>query len=189
MIRDSDNKIVREGDTIQFSYGIPPVKVLAPVKKIRGVLWAMTPEHNPKKCKAEDLRRHVGDFYVVTDPAKLHRTDSPGTSVAAARKVNTRQMEHRVLMAVVDAGDAGVTAKELLAMPRFQGVPYSSITSRPSALENKGLIFYKKNEPSRDGARIMRATRAGQIEIQQKQDAFDNAISSSNAMPGLPESF
>lgn len=63
VMRDDDGEKVGDDDTVFFSYGIPPVRVLAPVKEIDGVLWALTPEHNPKRCKLKQLRRHVGSFY------------------------------------------------------------------------------------------------------------------------------
>ena len=62
---DAEGKPIRAGDVVSFSYGIPPVRVEAKVKDINGVLYAMTPGHNPAKCKISELSRHVGEFYRI----------------------------------------------------------------------------------------------------------------------------
>ena len=61
--RDDEGERVTEGDVIHFSYGIPPIGVDAPIERVNGVLYAMTPEHNPKKCRLSELREYVGNFY------------------------------------------------------------------------------------------------------------------------------
>ena len=61
--RDVDGRDIREGDTIRFSYGIPPTLVEAPVIERDGVLIALTPDHNPKECPVKSLRRNVGEFW------------------------------------------------------------------------------------------------------------------------------
>lgn len=63
MIKDEWKQEVKDGDTVTFSYGIPPVGVKAPVQEIDGELWAITKGHNPEKCKLRELRKFVGDFY------------------------------------------------------------------------------------------------------------------------------
>lgn len=50
-IRDDDGAIIKDGDYIQFSYGIPPVYVKAKV-----TLMVLTPEHNPKQETLEYFR-------------------------------------------------------------------------------------------------------------------------------------
>lgn len=64
-IRDEDGKTVKDGDTITFSYGIPPVRVEAKIAEIKGELFAMTPGHNPDRCKVKDLPKHVGEFWKI----------------------------------------------------------------------------------------------------------------------------
>lgn len=61
--KDSDGKIVRAGDRIRFSYGIPPIVVVAEVVERDGVLIALTPGHNPDECKLRTLRRHVCEWF------------------------------------------------------------------------------------------------------------------------------
>ncbi|KSV95427.1 hypothetical protein [Sinorhizobium sp. GL28] len=63
IIHDEDGKAVKAGDRITFSYGIPGVRVEAPIVEIRGELFAMTPGHTPDRCKLKDLRKHVGEFW------------------------------------------------------------------------------------------------------------------------------
>jgi len=67
---DENGEVIKEGDEITFSYGIPPVYVRAKIAKINNKLYALTPEHNPKKCLLSSLRRHVGLFYKVTKKPK-----------------------------------------------------------------------------------------------------------------------
>ena len=68
--RDSDGNRVTGGDIVSFSYGIPPVGVVAPIERINGVLFAMTPAHNPKYCRLSELADHVGDFYLEARAGK-----------------------------------------------------------------------------------------------------------------------
>lgn len=72
-----------------------------------------------------------------TEPRKLHRRDDPETSRAAAYKVNSKSLEFMVLQAIAGYRDGCIQA-DLLA--RFPYKPYSSITARFAALEEKGLI-------------------------------------------------
>ena len=65
MLKDSDGVRVRAGDTITFSYGIPPVRVVAPVVSKNNRLMAITEGHNPSECPVSELMEHVGDFWVV----------------------------------------------------------------------------------------------------------------------------
>lgn len=67
MMRDSDRRTVKAGDAIQFSYGIPPVRVYAKVIEEGGNLVALTPGHTPKKATLKEVRECCGDFYKV-DP-------------------------------------------------------------------------------------------------------------------------
>jgi len=58
-----DGEQVSDGDEIIFSYGIPPVRVCAQVEAFEGELWALTPGHNPSRCRLSELRDHVELFY------------------------------------------------------------------------------------------------------------------------------
>ena len=73
-----------------------------------------------------------------TAPQKLHRSDSPSTSIEAAYSVDTTTLERMVYEQIKLAGDEGLIADDLLNM--FSDFPYSSITARFSALERKDLI-------------------------------------------------
>lgn len=83
----------------------------------------------------------------------LHRKGAPQTSIDAAYAVNLNRLEKLVMDAIVESGENGITAGELLRM--FPAEKYSSITARPSSLERKGLIYYR--EDKRDKQRVMRA--------------------------------
>lgn len=72
-----------------------------------------------------------------TEPYKLHRTESPGTSVDAAYEVDTTALEQMVHEEIKRYPD-GCIADDLLN--RFHGYPYSSITARFSALIREKLI-------------------------------------------------
>lgn len=61
---DDDGKFILPGCKISFSYGIPPVLVIAQVVTIDGDLWALTPGHNPTRCKLSELRESVGGYYL-----------------------------------------------------------------------------------------------------------------------------
>jgi len=69
----------------------------------------------------------------------LARTEDPETSHAAARSIDTTNLEGMVLEAYQQAGPRGLTQDELLDL--FPGFSYSSITARPSALKRKFLII------------------------------------------------
>lgn len=62
-MKDIDGNIVRAGDTVTFSYGIPPIKVVAPVISRDGQLIAITKGHNPAECELRELKKTVGAFY------------------------------------------------------------------------------------------------------------------------------
>jgi len=62
-LRDDDGEWVTVGDNVRFSYGIPPVVVVAPIIERDGSLIALTPDHNPKECNLRSLRRYTGGWY------------------------------------------------------------------------------------------------------------------------------
>lgn len=63
-VRDADGVAVQAGDVIHFSYGIPPVGVIAPVVERNGKLVAITEGHRPPECELSALKRHVGEFWI-----------------------------------------------------------------------------------------------------------------------------
>ena len=63
-MKDDDGVDVVAGDQVQFSYGIPPVRVVADVVEFRGNLTIITPKgHTPRLCLLRELRRHVGGWF------------------------------------------------------------------------------------------------------------------------------
>ena len=64
---DDHGEKVTEGDTIHFSFGIPPIGVNAPVVRINGWLYALTPGCNPKKCRLSKLRGYVGYWSKINE--------------------------------------------------------------------------------------------------------------------------
>ena len=62
---DDDGIKVRPGDTIQFSYGIPPVQVRAKIVQRGRSLIALVADASPSECNLRSLRRHVGCWYRV----------------------------------------------------------------------------------------------------------------------------
>lgn len=64
-LRDDDGELVGHGDSIEFRYGIPPVKVIAAVVRCGKSLVAITSEHNPTSCNLRSLRKYVGEWYKV----------------------------------------------------------------------------------------------------------------------------
>lgn len=63
--RDMDGREVKAGDVVGFSYGIPPVRVRAPVIERDGRLIALTEGHNPSECPVSQLKKYIGDFWIV----------------------------------------------------------------------------------------------------------------------------
>jgi hypothetical protein len=64
-MHDSDRRKVTAGDKILFSYGIPPVRVIAKVIEENGKLIALTPGHNPERATLTQIRRWCEHFYKV----------------------------------------------------------------------------------------------------------------------------
>jgi hypothetical protein len=60
---DADGDVVVAGDWIEFSYGIPPIGVMAEVVQRGGKLVALTPDHEPTVCSLDYLRKSVGEWY------------------------------------------------------------------------------------------------------------------------------
>lgn len=65
-LTDCDGKRIKDGCTIAFSYGIPPVPVRAKVIKRGGRFIALTPGHNPDECPVNELEKHF-EFWIVEE--------------------------------------------------------------------------------------------------------------------------
>ena len=79
-----------------------------------------------------------------TDPHKLVRRKDPVTSHEAANAVNSNRWESRVYRAILSFGVGGAIQDEILRWVEvtYGRVPYSTVTARFKALEEKGLIKY-----------------------------------------------
>jgi hypothetical protein len=73
-----------------------------------------------------------------TEPHKLHRTNDPITSAIAAESVDTNKYEKLVYDFIRAAGVQGVIQDDILRA--YPDLPYSTLTARPSALIDKGLV-------------------------------------------------
>jgi hypothetical protein len=62
-LRDDDGEWVSAGDTVRFSYGIPPVAVDALIVERDGRLIGLCPGHTPPEFNLRSLRRYVGCWY------------------------------------------------------------------------------------------------------------------------------
>ena len=63
--KDNDGETVRAGDTISFSFGIPPKRVEGVLFERDGKLIMPCNGVTPKEASLEQLRRHVGGFWKV----------------------------------------------------------------------------------------------------------------------------
>lgn len=101
------------------------------------------------------------DFYAPrygTEPRKLARTADPATSREAARAVDTTHLEAMVHREIHRRGSC--IAADLLV--HFNTFPYSSITARFKALQDKGLISCgpdTREGPSGRKQRVMRSLK------------------------------
>lgn len=84
-----------------------------------------------------------------TERHKIHRTDAPDTSVAAAHAVDTKGDELRVFNHIM-AAPGGLTSKELVGL---MGKPINTFSGRLSALLEKNLI--KDSGRRRDKCRVV----------------------------------
>ena len=82
-----------------------------------------------------------------TSDYKLFRPDSPDTSKAAARSIDTTRLEQMVYETIKGYGAAGCISDDVRAT--HPTLAYSSVTARFKALAEKGLIRY---DGSRKGA-------------------------------------
>lgn len=89
---------------------------------------------------------------------KLHRINAPETSVKAAYSVDVTAREKLVFDAIKESGVRGATIKELARA--YPDVPYTTLSARPKALQEKGLIYYAGDV--RENSRVMRSCEVGQ---------------------------
>ena len=66
-MNDRHGNKVKDGDLLESSYGIPPVKVFGTVAQIDGELWVFTPGHTPSKCKLTSFKKSMGEFEIVKE--------------------------------------------------------------------------------------------------------------------------
>jgi hypothetical protein len=62
---DDDGTRTYAGDSIRFSFGIPPTLVTAKIIERNGRLVALTPRHNPTECNLRRLRSCVGAWWKI----------------------------------------------------------------------------------------------------------------------------
>ena len=55
-MKDSDGNVIKAGDTIVFYYGLPPIRVEAPIISRGGKLIALTEGHTPKEIELKKLK-------------------------------------------------------------------------------------------------------------------------------------
>lgn len=95
-----------------------------------------------------------------TEPRKLVRRHDPATSVDAACKVNSSDLERLVFNAIKTFGFPGCISDDVRDM--FPTYPYSSITARYKALIDKKLVIdtgERRAGHSGRSQRVMRAMR------------------------------
>jgi hypothetical protein len=109
-----------------------------------------------------------------TPTKHLHRRKGPDTSVAAAQSVNPTDLEVMVLTAIEEAGEAGMTADELL--DTFPGYSYSSITARPAALKRKGLILDSGRKRSGKSGRAQAVLVASKFRTSESHEAHVDPV-------------
>ena len=63
VLLDDDRQPTQAGDTVCFSYGIPPVGVRAKIIRRGNSLIALTPGHAPAECNLRTLRKYVGSWF------------------------------------------------------------------------------------------------------------------------------
>jgi len=61
--KDDDGEWVYEGDTITYSYGIPPLRVTAKIMNRSGTLWVLPNNRRYAECCLRSLRLYVGAWW------------------------------------------------------------------------------------------------------------------------------
>jgi hypothetical protein len=59
-LRDDYGNPVRAGDSVAFTYGIPPIHVVSKIAQRDGRLIGLIPGHNPPEFNLRSLRRFAG---------------------------------------------------------------------------------------------------------------------------------
>ena len=95
--------------------------------------------------------------WLFAPESKLARSLDPSTSKAAAHKVAGKlgQMQQYVLSLIEEAGERGITIKEMQLAHCPEKSP-SSLSSRPNELHKRGLVFYSGK---RDGSRVIKLSK------------------------------
>jgi hypothetical protein len=89
-------------------------------------------------CQVCALDNVKAELRPPTPVRHLSRAESPGTSKAAAASIPVTDLEALILQAIRLSGPHGMTQDELLQ--QFPSLSYSSVTARPAALKERGLI-------------------------------------------------
>ena len=100
-----------------------------------------------------------------TDPYLLAKSDDPHTSKEAAEAFDTTRLEADVYNYIRSSGDAGVTIAQCVL--HFNPTSQGSITSRPAALERKGLIYYAGDTRTGASNRQQRVIRVNRRKVKQ----------------------
>lgn len=64
-VKDSDGNLVKEGDRVFSSYGIPPLRIEGEVVDRGGVLWVLTPGHSPPEITLKRFKEYLGPFWRI----------------------------------------------------------------------------------------------------------------------------
>ena len=103
-----------------------------------------------------------------TDPKHLHRKEGPDTSIAAAYSVDTTGKERAVLEVIARYPGGAISDEVRSNFPK--GTPYSSMTARYKALDDKGLIRRRKHDVrlglSRRFQMVMHITNLGMTALE-----------------------
>ena len=107
---------------------------------------------------------------------QLYRRNASDTSIEAANSIDISRLEKMILEDIELSGVWGMTQDDLIHM--HPGYSYSSITARPSALKNKGLIFDSgERRAGRSGRRqaVLKAAKFQPLDTDdQRNDSGDN---------------
>lgn len=102
-----------------------------------------------------------------TPPKYLHRREGPDTSIAAAYSIDTPKREREVLEVIAKYDQGAISDEVRSNFP--PNTPYSSMTARYAALDEKGLIRRSKSEVrlgrSRKFQMVMRVTKLGRLAL------------------------
>ena len=93
----------------------------------------------------------------VTDPSRLHRSDAPDTSVAAAHAVDVKGLEKVVYDTLRSSSKAMISDEIRQAVRIEHGIDsYSSVTARFKSLHEKGLLDFTGNKRPGQSGRLQR---------------------------------